>query len=283
MSSDFKRYLNVYVFETVLPGTGETIKFKPITTGQIKKLLLYENMEDLSSVEMALDELISDCVVTEGFNINNLYLQDRFYLMLELRKATKGNKYIFDSICQKCGSQTMQAIDINTLPVKKLEIDKEEKITTVKKAVTKKKQRIEMVKETQEKEPEKVESIQKESWNLVKINDNISLKLKIITRAMQVEANIITHDLTDNQKQSELSEIMYAMSIESIITPEGESNNISLEDKRYLLQNILQSEMEKILKWHNDHDFGISFIIPVKCIHCGDEARREIPLENFFF
>ena len=52
--SDFKKYLNVYQFETTLPGTGELIQFKPITTGQIKKLLVYEGSENLNIIENIL-------------------------------------------------------------------------------------------------------------------------------------------------------------------------------------------------------------------------------------
>ena len=41
----FKNYLNVYEFDTVLPGTGAKLKIKPITTGIMKELLLYESAD----------------------------------------------------------------------------------------------------------------------------------------------------------------------------------------------------------------------------------------------
>jgi len=40
---DLKKYLNVYTFEFELPGTGEKLKYKPITIGQMKQLLSYGN------------------------------------------------------------------------------------------------------------------------------------------------------------------------------------------------------------------------------------------------
>ena len=87
--SDFKKYLNVYEFETTLPGSGVTIKFKPITTGQMKKLLVYENETDPSMVEEAMDELINSSVSTEGFDVKDVWLQDRFFLLVEIRRKTK--------------------------------------------------------------------------------------------------------------------------------------------------------------------------------------------------
>jgi hypothetical protein len=70
--SDFKKYLNVYEFETTLPGSGEVIKYKPITTGQLKKLLIYEDDDDPSIIEEALDDLITSSVISEGFDVTDL-------------------------------------------------------------------------------------------------------------------------------------------------------------------------------------------------------------------
>ena len=118
--SDFKNYLNTFVFDTVLPGSGKTIKFKPITTGQLKNMLLYQDVEDAGKIELALDQLITECVVSEDFDINDLYLQDRFFLLVEIRKCSKGNVYSFQAKCGSCDSQTMINITLNNLIVNKL-------------------------------------------------------------------------------------------------------------------------------------------------------------------
>ena len=70
---DFRKYLNVYEFETTLPGTGDTVKFKPMTTGQLKKMLVYENSTNPMTVEKALDELISSSIIgsTSSFGISS--------------------------------------------------------------------------------------------------------------------------------------------------------------------------------------------------------------------
>ena len=47
----------MYEFDCTLPGTGQEIKFRPITTGQMKKLLVYEDSTSIQQVEEALDKL----------------------------------------------------------------------------------------------------------------------------------------------------------------------------------------------------------------------------------
>ena len=120
---DLTKYLNVYDFETTLPGSGEVIKFRPMTTGQLKKMLVYENSTNPMVVEKALDELISSSIISEGFNIGNLYLQDRFFLLIEIRKKTKGELYKFNFTCPQCKSQSLQIINLDKLMVKTLPKD----------------------------------------------------------------------------------------------------------------------------------------------------------------
>jgi len=281
MSGNFKRYLNMYEWETVLPGSGKTVKYKPITTGQIKRLLLYNDVEDEKVIESALDSLISECVVTEGFNVGDLYLQDRFFLMVEIRNVTKGYKYTFPSKCLACNSQTFQTVDLSKLVVKKLETG--ENIVPVVPVVTpKKKGKLELV------EPVKAPVSITESkvpWNYLKINDNLAVTLNILTRNMQDSLFEMLKDksLTEYQKQIEMNIYGCAVAIENIITPDGVENGLTFEDKLFFIENLTQSEKEKIDEWFNTHDFGLDFKFKVKCIHCENETERVIPLDNFFY
>jgi hypothetical protein len=72
---NFLDYVNVYEFECELPGSKQKVKFKPVTTGQIKKLLTYEKETNYVIQEQALDDLISSSVLSEGFNPQmNIYI-----------------------------------------------------------------------------------------------------------------------------------------------------------------------------------------------------------------
>lgn len=119
----FKNYLNRYEFEYTLPGTGETVKFKPLTTSQMKQLLDYENEKSIGAVIQALDSLIKSSVISENFNIDELYLRDRFSLLVEIRKKTKGEQYEFQFRCPSCESQQYNVVDLDSLETKTMEVE----------------------------------------------------------------------------------------------------------------------------------------------------------------
>jgi len=244
---DFKNYLNVYEFKTVLPGSGEEIKFRPITTGQLKRLLIYENETDPMVIEGALDDLISSCIINDDFSINNIYLQDRFYLLVEIRKKSKGEKYQFQYQCSDCDTQTMMNIDLDSLNVDELSEDYDD---------------------------------------IVKIDDNISVRLSHITRGMQKKAFQSIKKmkgLSDTQKATEIALATHATSIMSIITPDGEIEEPSLVDTRYLLDNISTEGYGYVRDWFDTNNFGLDFTIEIGCSNCDKKEVVDIPVENFFF
>jgi hypothetical protein len=124
--SSLKKYLNVYDFETVLKGSGETIKYKGLSTNAIKKLLVYENETDPLKEEEILDSLLKIAVTEEDFNPDNMYILDRYYLFIKIREATKGNIYKFPSKCSKCEKEVIQEVDLNDLIIDKPESFDEE-------------------------------------------------------------------------------------------------------------------------------------------------------------
>jgi hypothetical protein len=301
MSSNFKNYLNTFRFDTLLPGSGEKVTFTPLTTGQIKKILLYQTSDEEADVEEALDEMINECVVEpENFEIKDLYIQDRFYLLVELRKATRGATYNFQSICTSCGSQSNQSLNLSDLPVTRLQIPStNESIVTktqvqieqVKKRLPRKGKITEITSQTEKIEEKPIVKRLDHSltWDMVRLNDNIVVRLSLVTRSVQQEVfNIfkLIHGeevVSDTQKSIEMADLLYAMSIKSIISPDGEETDVSLEDKLYFLNNIQQDELEKISNWYEEHDFGIDFSFDCKCVHCGYSERKGISVSNFFY
>jgi len=283
--SNFRKYVNFYEFESELPGTGKLVTFKPITTGQIKRLLLYETSEDMDSIEKSLDNIISECVIDEDFDVGELYLQDRFYLLLEIRKATKGNTYSFQSRCSKCESQSAQSVNLSKLEVKKL--PKEVLAKPVEKKKTSKV--IPMKKGGKlildDNEEIKNDVLQESDRNIVKLDDKLSIRVTYLTRELQKEYKEYLStlpDLTENQKMIEESTLSYAVTVKSIVTPDGEETDLTLDDKIYLIENIPSKSVEIISKWFEDNDFGVDFSFDVVCAHCEHKERKEIPLENFF-
>lgn len=254
--SDFKKYLNVYTFDTVLPGTGETIEFKPLTTGQMKQILVYENEDDPMVIEQALDDLIGSSVITENFNVRNTYLQDRFFLLTEIRKKTKGSYYQFDFVCPQCNSQSLQSVNLDKLEVKF--------------------------------PPESIDPV-------VKLDENISIELDFVTRADQLEAhNHVKNKFGDTlsmiQLAVEVSIVANAIAIKAIVTPEGRDENVSLGDRQLLLEDIPRGQFDIITGWFEDNDFGVDFTFDIDCKHvrgmnrpCGYKKKVDLPTEQFFF
>ena len=242
--SNFRNYINVYEFECTLPGSKEVVKFKPITTGQLKKLLIYEKEVSPLIQEKALDELISSSVISDDFDIKKLFLEDRFFLLIEIRKKTKGEVFEFNYKCSECGTVSIIKIDLNTLKITRMP----------EKYVTK-----------------------------VKLNDDISLELAHIKRIDQIknEKHINTRE-SINQQIVNMQILTYASSITKITTPDGEENP-SIIDKKYLLENIPTPLFDKVKHWHESNTFGIDFTFKSQCINCKDNIDMDIPLENFFF
>jgi hypothetical protein len=249
MSSNFRKYLNKYEFKTVLPGSGEEITFRPITTGQMKSLLIHEKEIEMAKIEEILDSLLSECVVKpEDFDITSLYVHDRFYFLIELRKYTRGTIYEFEHICPDCGSQSVQGVDLKTL---------------------------------------KIEKLPKNLKKVVKIDDNISVRLDFPKRSDQKLAyDILTEapDINDMQRTAELGTIVSALTIKSIITPEGEDKEVPLDERIFFVESLSTQMYEKIADF-SSKNFGIDFTTEINCKNkkCKYKKVIDIPPENFFF
>lgn len=241
----FRDVLNIYSFSCKLPGTGETIEFKPLTTGQLKKLLTYEGETNPIVQEQAIDEVIEASIVTEGFDPNSLYLEDRFFLLLQIRKKSKGEILEFTYDCKKCGSQTLSRVSLDSLPII----------------------------ERKDVNPE------------VDLGNGIKVVLKHVTRAdyKYINQNMFKN-LSDLQATAEMQIMLHSLSIESVTTEQyGEETDLTLQDKKYLLENIPTNGYEKVKNWHDDNTFGIDFKYNIRCIKCGNTETIEIPLEGSFF
>jgi len=133
-------------------------------------------------------------------------------------------------------------------------------------------------------EPKEEESVS--DWNVIKINDNISVRVKITTRKMQRDVMDLINketDLTDMQKMAKMSTLLYAEAIEEIITPAGIDKNLPLEERSEFIDSLLEKDVELISDWFEKHKFGVEFKFDIKCLHCGYKEVKEIPLESFFF
>jgi hypothetical protein len=248
MSNQLIQFLNPYSKVVELPSISGSVEIKPITTGQMKKILSYEDNDDPFIIEDILDDIIRGCVTTEGFNLDTLTIQDRFLLLIEIRKITKGKDYTFNLDCPECKTELINNIDLDTLKVKPY--------------------------------PDNIDT-------RVKLTDTLSIHLTFITRGMQKQATDIVRNnksLNDDQKMIEMATYLYALAITSFDTPAGEITDASLDDKKELLDNLNESTYQAINDWFDKYDYGIEFKYKPSCRFCGWEGKVEdIPLSGFFF
>jgi len=241
--TDFRKYLNVYKFSCTLPGSGETVKFKPITAAHFKRLVTVDTtkIEDMTD---AIYGLLQDLLI--DYNIDNLYIKDRAYLTLEIRKQTKGSNYQFQYNCTECNSQNIISIDLDKV-----------KITSM---------------------PEDVNPI-------VKLDENISVSMRHLKISDEKEIFKILGAADDKTSdlvaESELAMWMLAASIEQIITPDGKQRP-DLINKKYFVENIPTFLYEKILEWHDIYDFGVDMEIEIKCKSCQHTEEIDTSPDNFF-
>lgn len=242
--------INVYETDYTLP-LGKKIKVKPITTGQLKTLLVFENESNPMIIEDALDRIISSSVTTPDFNIDTLTLQERMDLMLKLRNITKGSLYSFTHTCDKCGGDTLVSKDLNELP----------------------------------NIPPKELSLK------LDINDRLSIVMEFPTRADQRKAYVYQdcfneHLIIDSTKMADVATTTMAYAIRDVII-DGESSEYykddnAIQEKIDMLENLPRAVHDKLSKFFNENNFGTEFEFDYKCIHCGKVFNMTLPLNDFF-
>ncbi len=244
-SVDIRGLVDTYEFPCELPGSGQKLMIRPITTGQMKKMLAYENETDPYVVEQALDGLIMGCVASDGFNVGDLFLQDRFYLLLEIRKVSKGNNYSFNFKCPKCGVDNLFSTSLDELEVTK----------------------------------------KNSTSSIIPVNDKLQFEINFPTRADQKDAIKRVSKLkglSPSQKAAEVVTYTMSNAVKNVHTLDGVFDNIPFEDKVYILDNVKSDIFDEFKDWLVDNDFGVKFELDVSCVECDYSDKMEIPLENFF-
>lgn len=241
--SNFKDFLNVYEFSTVLEGSGETIRFRPLVTKQLKKLFVSDAETNPDVGEAVLDELIQECVINEGFKVEELYLLDRISLLFEIRKKSKGETISTTKKCNKCGLETLFTIDLNNV-TRKTYVKTDELVSVA--------------------------------------SDNIQLKLDHLRRKDQKEIfEKFKKNKKEKSESFDINRALLAKSIVSVKTSAGEDDSLSLDDKIYIIDNLSTFDLNKITDWHTNNSFGVDFNYEFKCAHCDNSEKMEIPLNDF--
>lgn len=82
--------LNIAKHDLKLPSSGDKIQYRPFLVKEEKVLLQAMEGEDEKEIIKALKQLITQCVDTEGFKVDNIAMVDLEYIFLRMRAKAVG-------------------------------------------------------------------------------------------------------------------------------------------------------------------------------------------------
>ena len=155
--------INTPTYELVLPSTGKKIKYRPFLVREEKILIMAMESEDMNQITNAIIQIITDCLLTKDFKVESLATFDMEYLFLNIRAKSVGETVEVNVTCPDDGeTQVEMSINIDDIKVKKTRGHK----------------------------------------NIVKLDDNLSMKLKYPSLDQFIENNFDTGESSNEISQS---------------------------------------------------------------------------------
>ena len=169
--------INTPTYQLVLPSTGKKVSYRPFLVREEKILIMALETEDMKQISNAIVEILGACILTKGVKVIDLSTFDIEYLFLNVRSKSVGEVVEVNVTCPDDGeTQVQMEINIDDIKVQK---DKKHK-------------------------------------SLIKLDDNLSMKMKYPSIEQFVESNF---EVGENQSVDE-SLGMITSCIEQIYTDE---------------------------------------------------------------
>ena len=83
--------LDIATFEMVQPSTKNKILYRPFRVKEEKILLMAKESGEKIDIINAVKQVISNCIINEDFDVNNVPLFDLEYFFIKLRASSVGN------------------------------------------------------------------------------------------------------------------------------------------------------------------------------------------------
>ena len=149
--------INTPTYELSLPSNGKKIKYRPFLVREEKILIMALETENQKQITDAVVEILDACIMTRGIKVQNLATFDIEYIFLNVRSKSVGETINVNIICPDDEKTSVEIpIDLESIKVKK----------------------------------------DKSHTNIVKIDDNLSLKLKYPSMEQFIENNFESTDET---------------------------------------------------------------------------------------
>ena len=221
-------------YDVNVPSTKEQIKIRPFLVKEQKILLTALAGEDSLEMSNAMIQVVNNCIVTPGVDVNKLTVFDLEYLMLQLRIVSVGEntKLAFygipDAECEECRKE--RVVDVN---LKKVQVDF-----------------------SQEKETK------------VEITDSIGAILKYPSHKILAQYNNESDaESAENQANADIK-LMWSC-IESVYDGENvtSTKDISLQEGIEFIESLSTSQYDKLQEFIDGMP-KLSHKITLKCSSC---------------
>tara|TARA_B100000900_G_C20530876_1_gene696270 strand:- start:174 stop:896 length:723 start_codon:yes stop_codon:yes gene_type:complete len=142
-------------YELTLPSTGKKIKYRPFLVREEKILIMAMESENMKDITSSIVQILSDCILTESVKVESLATFDIEYLFLNVRARSVGETIDVNIVCPDDEeTQVEVSVDIDSIRIQKTRGHK----------------------------------------NIIKLDDNLSMKLRYPALDQFVENNFETAD-----------------------------------------------------------------------------------------
>jgi len=229
--------INTPTYDLTLPSTGKKIKYRPFLVREEKILIMAMESQDMSEITNAIVQILSDCILTKDVKVEQLATFDIEYLFLNVRAKSVGETVEVNITCPDDGeTQVEMSINIDSIKVQKTRGHK----------------------------------------NIIKLDDELSMKLRYPSLEQFVENNFETADGTSEVGQS-LS--MITSCVDMIYNQEEswEASDYSKKELDEFIEQLNTKQFKQIEKFFTTMP-KLSHTIAVKNPNTGVES--EVVLEG---
>ena len=165
--------INTPSYELTLPSNGKKVKYRPFLVREEKILIMALETEDMKQITDAVLTILNACILTKGITIENLPTFDIEYLFFNIRSKSVGETIEVNITCPD-DNKTSVPIEVNIDSIK-IKKDKKHK-------------------------------------DIIKLDDNLSLKLKYPSMDSFIESNF-EGNTNDNDVTSTINMITKCIDI----------------------------------------------------------------------
>jgi len=79
------------MFDVIIPSTKTKIKIRPMLVKEEKILLMAKNGEEETEILAAVNQVVNNCIITDGIDVDKLALFDVEYLFVKIRAVSVSN------------------------------------------------------------------------------------------------------------------------------------------------------------------------------------------------